>query len=442
MRAYAAAIVALAAAVLLRWVLDPLMGDTLPLVTLFGAVAAAVWVGGYPPATIVAIGGYVACSYLFIEPRGRLGLDVLSNVVGLVAYLFTCSLIIAFGEAARIAQTRASRQRELLRVTLASIGDAVITTDINGRVTHLNAVAESLTGWSHEEPSASRSTRSSGSSTRTRAGRSKARRQGAPGGSGRRPGESHGADSKGRRRAARLTTAPRQSRTNADSVSGCVLIFRDVSAQRRQEQDKAESAADRAAARLDRRVLGRRDHQQVARRRHSKLERGRRAALRLHRRTGRRPAHLPGHPRRAHRRGGRHHRQPEGRAADRAFRDRARALRRPAHSGFAHHLAHQGRRGPGRRRVKDRAGHHRPQADRPRTTCRQPGRRALRSRPAQERVPGDAGARAAEPAGAAQQRRPGAAPGGRRRATLCMRRPRCWSVRSARWPAWWTTCST
>jgi PAS domain S-box-containing protein len=39
-------------------------------------------------------------------------------------------------------------QREWLRVTLASIGDAVITTDTSGNVTFLNPVAESLTGWS------------------------------------------------------------------------------------------------------------------------------------------------------------------------------------------------------------------------------------------------------------------------------------------------------
>ena len=145
----------------------------------------------------------MACSYLFIEPRGRLGLDILSNVVGLVAYLFTCSLIIAIGEAARTAQTRTSRQRELLRVTLASIGDAVITTDINGHVTHMNAVAESLTGWSHDDAAGqpldtifrivNEDTRRPVESPATK---------GAPGGSGRRSGESYGADSQGRPRAA------------------------------------------------------------------------------------------------------------------------------------------------------------------------------------------------------------------------------------------------
>ena len=96
---------------------------------------------------MAAIVGYLACDYLFIEPRGRLAVVDLGHVIGVLAYLFTCFLIIGFGEAMRRAQMRANEQRELLRVTLRSIGDAVITTDVDGRVTYMNAVAESLTGW-------------------------------------------------------------------------------------------------------------------------------------------------------------------------------------------------------------------------------------------------------------------------------------------------------
>jgi PAS domain S-box-containing protein len=42
-------------------------------------------------------------------------------------------------------------QRERFRVTLTSIGDAVIATDAAGRVTLLNAVAQALTGWKEDE---------------------------------------------------------------------------------------------------------------------------------------------------------------------------------------------------------------------------------------------------------------------------------------------------
>jgi len=42
-------------------------------------------------------------------------------------------------------------QREWLRVTLSSIGDAVITTDTKGSITYLNPVAVSLTGWTQED---------------------------------------------------------------------------------------------------------------------------------------------------------------------------------------------------------------------------------------------------------------------------------------------------
>jgi diguanylate cyclase (GGDEF)-like protein/PAS domain S-box-containing protein len=42
-------------------------------------------------------------------------------------------------------------ERERAQVTLNSIGDAVISTDVAGNVSYLNAVAESMTGWSRQE---------------------------------------------------------------------------------------------------------------------------------------------------------------------------------------------------------------------------------------------------------------------------------------------------
>ncbi len=69
-------------------------------------------------------------------------------ITGAAIALITSWLV---GRGVVSAEKRIRKSRELLRVTLASIGDAVITTDTEGRVTYLNAVAESLTGWTNEE---------------------------------------------------------------------------------------------------------------------------------------------------------------------------------------------------------------------------------------------------------------------------------------------------
>jgi PAS domain S-box-containing protein len=48
------------------------------------------------------------------------------------------------------AQEALREQSEWFQVTLASIGDAVVTVDVAGRVTFINSIAEELTGWSRE----------------------------------------------------------------------------------------------------------------------------------------------------------------------------------------------------------------------------------------------------------------------------------------------------
>ena len=140
-----------AIAVAIRWLLDPLLGATHPLVTLYGAVAGAVWVGGHGRGVLAAISGYLACDYLFIEPRGRFGFFDTSSFVGAVVYMLTCAIIIALGNALRNARQMAHGRDELLRSTLAGAGDGVVTTDLSGRVMSLNPAAETLLGWSERE---------------------------------------------------------------------------------------------------------------------------------------------------------------------------------------------------------------------------------------------------------------------------------------------------
>ena len=52
---------------------------------------------------------------------------------------------------ARIAEAALRQSEELYRTTIKSIGDAVISTDPDGRIVLMNAIAETLTGWDEAE---------------------------------------------------------------------------------------------------------------------------------------------------------------------------------------------------------------------------------------------------------------------------------------------------
>ncbi len=82
----------------------------------------------------------------------------LAMVSGLISGLCALASVGAFLyvmrrhlKATTTAATFIAEQAERLRTTLTSIGDAVIATDTAGKVTHLNTVAETMTGWTLAE---------------------------------------------------------------------------------------------------------------------------------------------------------------------------------------------------------------------------------------------------------------------------------------------------
>lgn len=148
------ALAALVAAVALRWLLEPALQGTLPLVTLFGAVAVAAWVGGYLPGLLVACFGYLACAALFIEPRSGLGLDSPQNLAGMVAYAFTSLIIVALADTTRRARQRAAERltaTRLLASIVESSDDAIVSKTLDGTIRTWNAGACRLFGYSAEE---------------------------------------------------------------------------------------------------------------------------------------------------------------------------------------------------------------------------------------------------------------------------------------------------
>ena len=146
---YASAAVITTLATILAYLMWATLGSTISPLFFVGVLFVS-WYGGLRPGLLSAILSAAACSFVFGQEPGHLSLgadDLLRLVTFMIGAVFVSSLTMA----RRQAEQAALEAEKQLTITLKSIGDAVITTDACGRITFMNSIAQSLTGWQQHE---------------------------------------------------------------------------------------------------------------------------------------------------------------------------------------------------------------------------------------------------------------------------------------------------
>jgi signal transduction histidine kinase/ActR/RegA family two-component response regulator len=109
---YVGAVALALCAVLLRYFLSPWVGTGLVYTTLYGAVAVAVWMNGWRPATVTATLGLILALLFVKAPFGELSFNGAADAIGIVLYALSCVLIIALGHRMRAARVRFEKSQE------------------------------------------------------------------------------------------------------------------------------------------------------------------------------------------------------------------------------------------------------------------------------------------------------------------------------------------
>jgi PAS domain S-box-containing protein len=142
---YGVALGAVVLAFVLTVVISP---ENEPLFALFFvAVLVSAWYGGLGPGLFATLLSFLLTRY-YLLPRLELPPFDANTLIRLGVEMVAALIISSITAAHQRTAATLRAEREQLRVTLASIGDAVLSTDSQGRVVFLNGVAESLTGWS------------------------------------------------------------------------------------------------------------------------------------------------------------------------------------------------------------------------------------------------------------------------------------------------------
>ena len=164
LRRYGCAILSVSLAVITRLALYPILGNRYPFFLFFIAVVLAAGYGGYGPSLLALVLSWLSVDYLFLssganpspfESKSQIafGFFVVGLAVTVLGGIWRSARERAKSSSLELQQAFEVQkaERDWHQISLASIADAVITTDPEGFVIFLNPVACRLTGWSLDQ---------------------------------------------------------------------------------------------------------------------------------------------------------------------------------------------------------------------------------------------------------------------------------------------------
>lgn len=148
---YGIAIAAALGGLLIRFPVASMLGNKLPYITFFLATSVSAYYGGFGPGIVTTLLGVALADYFFVPSLGLLSLGSAADILGALLFVGISGFISFL--AGRLLETRRHEQalRQIFHQTLVSIGDAVISTDVDKNVRFMNRIAEQLTGWKESE---------------------------------------------------------------------------------------------------------------------------------------------------------------------------------------------------------------------------------------------------------------------------------------------------
>lgn len=139
---YSASFLACGIALVIRLLLGPVLDDNLPYITFFAAVAFSAWFCGVGPSIVAIVAAVLAARYWIILPTHSFTIPALAESLGALVFLFTSSIIVAFGETNRRNLERLARTQEELELQISQHTKELNTAnkhlrDLTGHVLHL-----------------------------------------------------------------------------------------------------------------------------------------------------------------------------------------------------------------------------------------------------------------------------------------------------------------